>query len=170
MPQQAEMKLRINEAEKALAERLSRRTIRRAFLRDLDGQLTAALARIESTLQGQDVHKWLADELTDDEEHPVSVTQVYDWLSRRNGRRPPAELVHVVAEHDALFMAWWCESSGYERPSPISRLSPEEQVEEYRRQLRALGDVGARLDAEVQARIARGENGVAAIRSIGVAR
>lgn len=127
-----------------------RRGLQRALLAELDEQLTAALARIEKALDGQDVHKWLADELTDDDEHPVSVTQVYDWLARRNHRRPPAELCLVVCQHDDLFAAWWAATTGFEPPVRLVKVPLEKQVADLKRALLEFGSAGEKKLRELQ--------------------
>ena len=133
-----QLKLAVEEAE--ILRR--RRARRRAFMLELDDELAAAMARIEKLLNGQDVHKWIAEELTDDEQHPVSVTQVHDWLARRNGRRPPGELIAVVCEADETFNAWWERSGGYEAPKKITRLSWEDERKQYREALLEFGSAG----------------------------
>jgi len=141
-----QLKLAVEQDEMAR----QRRSVARAKHEELDAQLEAALARIEKALGGVDVHKWLADELTDDEEHPVSVTQVYDWLARRNNRRPPAELVLAVCEHDDEFAAWWCASTGFEAPVRLVRVPMERQVADLKRALLEFGSAGEKKLRELQ--------------------
>ena len=119
-----------------------RRSDQRSKFATLDAQLEAALMRWERSLAGIDVHKHLADLLTDDEEHPVSVTQVYDWLSRRNNRRPPAELILEVCAADDVFAAWWAETAGFEPPVRLIRVPLEQQLAALRRALLEFGTAG----------------------------
>lgn len=147
-----QLKLAVEQDE--LARR--RRVTQRARLENLDEQLAAALCRIEKTLGGVDVHKWLADELTDDEEHPVSVTQVYDWLARRNNRRPPAELCLVVCAADDEFAAWWSATTGYEAPVRLVRVPPEQQIASLKKALMEFGAAGEKKLRELQVLQSRG--------------
>lgn len=142
-----QLRTAIEEAELRRVRQLKQR----ARNDDLDLQLRSALGRIEKGLDGVDVHKHLADLLTDDEEHPVSVTQVYDWLARRNNRRPPAELVLLICELDDAFAKWWCETAGFE--APIRRvLAPlEQQVEDLKHDLLDFGTAGEKKLSERQA-------------------
>lgn len=128
-------------------ERSERRDAQRIFIDSLDEQIASSMKRWEASLLGLDAHKQMADELTDDEERPVSTTQVYDWLSRRNGRRPPAELVHELFAGDDKFAAWWCERAGYEPPKKKIAVPVEEQVRALRQALHRFGEAG---EAEYQ--------------------
>jgi hypothetical protein len=104
-----------------------RREAQRRYMAELDEQLELALNRIEKTLGGQDVHKWLAEILTDDDEHPVSASQVHDWLSRRGGRRPPVEMIGAVYDADEQFAAWWNKRHGYTVPEKVRQLSDSQE-------------------------------------------
>ena len=115
---------------------------RRRFVEELDEQIEAALKRWELLLAGQDAHKVIADEVTDDEEHPVSITTVYDWLARRNGRRPPAEVISVLYEVDAIFAAWWNKRHGYTVPEKLTQLPWEQERALYRKALQEFGAAG----------------------------
>lgn len=128
-------------------ERSERRDAQRAFIDGLDEQIGSAMKRWEASLPGLDAYKQMADELTDDAERPVSTTQVYDWLARRNGRRPPGELVFELFAGDDKFAAWWCERAGYEPPKKKIAVPVEEQVRALRSALQRFGEAG---EAEYQ--------------------
>lgn len=115
---------------------------RRRFLDDLDEQLALARQRWELTLGGRDAHKVLAEEITDDEEHPVALTTVYDWFSRRNGRRVPDAVISFFYETDVAFAAWWNERHGYTVPEKLVRLPWEQERALYRRALQEFGAAG----------------------------
>lgn len=108
---------------------------------ELDEQIEAALRRIELAMPGLDGRKWLAEETTDDEK-PVSVSTVYDWLSRRNGRRPPAEVIAAIYKADDQFAAWWNATLGYEAPKRHCPLTLEQENALLRLALEEFGGPG----------------------------
>lgn len=137
-PQQ--MRTAIEELERARA----RWAKQQKLLNAMDEKLADALGRIERGLEGLDVHKFLADRLTDDEQHPVTQNQVHDWLNRRNGRRVPAELVLIVCELDDEFARWWSDAAGLQEPKRKVLLSAEERAEQLEADLLDFGPAGAK--------------------------
>lgn len=121
----------------------------RAFEDELDEHLEFALKRIELGAPGLDSAKWLADEITDDPEHQVSPSTIYDMLGRRNGRRPCAEIVAAIYRRDEQFAAWWNTGLGYEVPARLCPLSLEQQNALLRLKLREFGPAGEKKIAEV---------------------
>jgi len=141
-PEQLNLSTRREESERIALKRATRRARQNAFMRDLDEQLEAAFLRWEKTLDGKDFHKEAADLLTDDEQHPVSTTQVYDWMARRNGRRPPAELIALAYMVDDQFAAWWNQATGWDTPKRLALLPVERENELLRAALREFGAQG----------------------------
>lgn len=113
----------------------------RAFEDDLDAQIEAALKRIELRTPGLDGPKWLAEEITDDAEHPVSSSTIYDMLGRRNGRRPAGEVIAEIYA-DEEFAAWWNTALGYEVPKKLCPLTLEQENALLRRALVEFGSIG----------------------------
>lgn len=138
MTKPAQLKLALDE-EKRLREARDRA---RRDADELDDQIALAMARYEAANPGKSAHKEMADRLTSDLEHPVSVTQVYDWLSRRGGRRPPADLTDVLFDWDEKFAAWQRQKRGYEAPSRVVLIDPEEEIRQLRRALQEFGGAG----------------------------
>lgn len=118
---------------------------------ELDEQIAAALKRVELLTPGLDGHKWLAEESTDDLERIVSVGTVYDWLSRRNGRRPPAEVIAALYRIDDEFAAWWNATLGYDAPKRHCPLTLEQENALLRLKLKEFGPSGEKKLAEVAA-------------------
>lgn len=146
MPTVTQMRLALEEEEQGRSAQVSRR---RALL-ELDAERDAALLRIEKKLpNGQDVHKWLSDEMTDDREHPVSVTQVHDWIAGRNGRRVPSTLDKIVCRHDERFNAYWNTSNDYEAPKKRELVPVEVKYERVLKKLARLGEIGEQIIREL---------------------
>jgi hypothetical protein len=123
-------------------ERSEQARAQRVSMDELDEQIRLAMARWETRLGGVDAHKEMAELLSDDSQHPVCLTQVFDWLARRNGRRPPADLVRILCREDEPFNAWWNESGGYEAPKRKVALPPDEQIRRLRAALLQFGSAG----------------------------
>jgi hypothetical protein len=134
------------------AEQQSRsaQTGQRRALLEIDAEREAALLRIEKWLpNGQDVHKWLAEQMTDDPEHPVSVSQVHDWIARRNGRRPPSDMDKIVCKADEKFNAYWNSSNDYEVPKRRELVPVEVKYERALKKLARLGEIGEQIIREL---------------------
>lgn len=123
----------------------------RAWEDQLDENIEGALKRVELRKPGLDGAKWLAEEITDDPEKPVSTTTVYDMLSRRNGRRPCAEIVAALYRADTDFAGWWNTTLGYEVPQRHCPLGLEQQNALLRLKLKEFGAEGERKIAQVDA-------------------
>lgn len=79
-----------------------------------------------------------------------SVDRIYHWRQRRNGQRPPAELLLSVVTEDDGAMAALCDLAGYEAPKRKSNIPLEEQVRRYRAALLQFGQKGVELDNQVR--------------------
>lgn len=121
-----------------------------------DREILAMIGRWEA-LHRQSFYRYAAERCTSDLEHPVSETTVYDWISRRNGRRPPACLIAICCEEDEQFNRWWNERNGYEQPRKLLPTSARELAEAYEQKFRELGDVGERMIREARQDAARKE-------------
>jgi hypothetical protein len=86
------------------------------------------------------------------------VCRIYQWRQRRNGQRPPAELLLAILIEDEQAMAALCDLAGYETPRRKVAIPPEELVRRYRAALLQFGAKGEELDRQVRAAApARGE-------------
>lgn len=108
----------------------------RLFADDLDEQIEHAMKRWEAVLDGVDPHKEIAERLG------VRTTVCYDWLARRDGRRPPACLIAILFEADEVFAGWWCDRLGYERPARRIEMPAEERLRLAVAALREFGAAG----------------------------
>lgn len=126
MGQSEQLKLAISAEE----QERRRRSAQRQYMDELDEQIAGSMHRWEEKLGGGiDAHKAMARRLdADGDERPVATTTVYDWLSRRNNRRPPAELVAVLYEEDEKFAQWWHRRHGYAPAVKLVLLPADEQV------------------------------------------
>jgi len=123
---------------------------------EYDRRLAAAIARWEAR-RGQSFHRYAAEYLTSDAEHPVSESTVYDWISRRNGRRPPACLDEILFADDDDFNAWKNEQAGFEAPRRKLPASGDALARAYEERLRAFGELGEKAIADARATAGRGE-------------
>lgn len=82
--------------------------------------------------------KEVADRLGLDDE-----TLVYHWLGRRNGRRPPVELVDVCLDLDGTdgLIGALCRDR-YEPPERLHNLTPEQEIAALRHALAEFGAAG----------------------------
>lgn len=82
-----------------------------------------------------------------------NVDRIYHWRQRRNGQRPPAELLLEVVKADEEAMASFCDLAGYEPAKrKVIPVSPEEQLKRYRAALLQFGSKGEELDRQIQGR------------------
>jgi hypothetical protein len=79
------------------------------------------------------------------------VHRVYHWKERREGQRPPAELLMAAHEEDEEAFGDYAEELGYERPKRKSRLPPEVERDELIKELKRMGFVGEQIIAKVGA-------------------
>lgn len=86
-----------------------------------------------------------------------NVDRLYHWKQRRNGQRPPAELLLAVVTVDEKAMAAFCDLAGYEAPKKRNTLSPEEQIRALRLALQRFGEAG---EAEYQRAVFGSPTGV----------
>jgi hypothetical protein len=80
--------------------------------------------------------------------------RVYHWRERRNGQRPPAELLAAVHEQDEAAMGDYCEARGYERPRRKLPADGERLARAYEAKLREYGEKGERDIADARAQAA----------------
>lgn len=81
-----------------------------------------------------------------------NVDRIYHWRQRRNGQRPPAELLLEVVKADDAAMAAFCDLAGFEAPKRKVTLPPEEQVKRYRAALLQFGQKGEELARQIEGR------------------
>jgi hypothetical protein len=79
------------------------------------------------------------------------VCRIYKWKQRRDGQRPPAELLLAVLIEDEEAMAAFCDLAGYEAPRRKVNVPAEELVRRYRAALLQFGPKGEELDRQVRA-------------------
>lgn len=92
------------------------------FEQELHEQLAVALERMQRRLGSVEAHKELRDRLG-----LKSAGEIYDWLSRRNGRRAPAVFVAIFLREDDEFAAWWATRTGFLPPVRLVKLTPEQE-------------------------------------------
>lgn len=96
----------------------------------------------------QSFHRYAAEKLTSDKEHPVAETTIYDMLARRNGRRPWWCLVELLFEEVPEFNAWANERNGWEEPKRKLVCNGDSLARAYEDKLREFGPNGERAIAE----------------------
>jgi NTP pyrophosphatase (non-canonical NTP hydrolase) len=102
---------------------------------ELDEEIAISLERCGAK-HGEGGHKWMAGRLF------VSVQLVHHWTSRKDGRRPPADMTDILYEEDPEFAKWKNKKRGYTVPEKLVQLSNEELVKRLRDALKEFGAVG----------------------------
>src|SRR5258708_1998194 len=87
--------------------------------------------------------------------------RIYHWRERRNGQRPPGELVALVHEDPSpegeKAMGDYCDARGFERPRRKLAADANRLAHALEDKLRRFGDEGERAIAEARIEAARAE-------------
>lgn len=149
----------MSNADQAIFEEVRLSALReKARLREveLDKRIAAGIGRWEKE-RGVSFHRYAAEFLTSDKEHPVSENTIYDVLARRNGRRPWDCLIDILFEDDEEFNAWKNERAGFEAPRRKLPAGGEALAQALIEQLHEFGPRGEDAIAKARERAAKAE-------------